>query len=94
METWVGLCEKAKAGVLVDDGATTDGGQWVVNPSGGRISKGHPLVATGLAQCSELTWQVRGQADERQVPGVTAALQHDVGLGGAAVVTVYIKAVA
>jgi acetyl-CoA acetyltransferase len=60
-----------------------------VTPSGGLISKGHPLGATGLAQCSELTWQLRGQADERQVTGAKTALQHNLGLGGAAVVTMY-----
>ncbi len=68
---------------------TTYGGRWVVNPSGGLISKGHPLGATGLAQCSELTWQLRGKSEGRQVDGAKAALQHNIGLGGAAVVTVY-----
>jgi acetyl-CoA acetyltransferase len=66
----------------------------VVNPSGGLISKGHPLGATGLAQCSELTWQLRGQADARQVEGAEVALQHNIGLGGAAVVSVYTPAAA
>jgi len=61
----------------------------VVNPSGGLISKGHPLGATGLAQCAELNWQLRGQADQRQVPDASVALQHNLGLGGAAVVTLY-----
>ncbi len=88
----LGLCPQGKAGELVDSGATTYGGQWVVNPSGGLISKGHPIGATGLAQCTELTWQLRGTAGARQVPDVKAALQHNVGLGGAAVVTVYTKA--
>jgi acetyl-CoA acyltransferase len=59
----------------------------VVNPSGGLISKGHPLAATGLAQCAGLTWQPRGTADKRQVDNVNAALQNNIGLGGAAVVT-------
>ena len=85
----LGLCPEGMAGKLVDEGATTYGGQWVVNPSGGLISKGHPLGATGLAQCAELSWQLRGEADKRQVDGATAALQHNIGLGGAAVVTVY-----
>ncbi len=88
----LGLCAEGKAGDLIHDGAVTYGGQWVVNPSGGLISKGHPLGATGLAQCSELTWQLRGTADKRQVDNVTAALQHNLGLGGAAVVTMYRKA--
>ncbi|HEV7735421.1 MAG TPA: lipid-transfer protein [Candidatus Binatia bacterium] len=88
----LGLCPEGKAGTLIDDGAVTYGGQWVVNPSGGLISKGHPLGATGLAQCAELNWQLRGLAEKRQVPGVKAALQHNLGLGGAAVVTMYRRA--
>jgi acetyl-CoA acetyltransferase len=85
----LGLAEEGKGHELVDSEATTYGGKWVVNPSGGLISKGHPLGATGLAQCSELTWQLRGQADKRQVDGAKVGLQHNIGLGGAAVVTVY-----
>ena len=90
----LGLCEEGKAGQLVDEEATTYGGKWVVNPSGGLISKGHPLGATGLAQCAELNWQVRGQADKRQVDGAKIGLQHNIGLGGACVVTAYKKAFA
>ncbi len=88
----LGLCGEGEAAKLVDNGDTTYGGRWVVNPSGGLISKGHPLGATGLAQCAELTWQLRGTADKRQVENVTAALQHNIGLGGAAVVTAYQRA--
>ena len=88
----LGLCEQGKAGDLINDGAVTYGGKVVVNPSGGLISKGHPLGATGLAQCSELTWQLRGNADKRQVDGASVALQHNLGLGGAAGVTMYRKA--
>ena len=88
----LGLCGEGEAPTLIDAGETTYGGRWVVNPSGGLISKGHPLGATGLAQCSELTWQLRGTADKRQVDNVTAALQHNIGLGGAAVVTAYQRA--
>lgn len=87
----LGLCEEGKAGELVDAGATTYGGTWVVNPSGRLISKGHPLGATGLAQCCELNWQLRGMAENRQVEGATIALQHNIGLGGAAVVTMYAR---
>ncbi len=87
----LGLCEEGKGGELIDSGAVTYGGKWVVNPSGGLISKGHPLGATGLAQCAELNWQLRGQAEKRQVPDLKAALQHNLGLGGAAVVTMYRK---
>ncbi|MEV6321485.1 lipid-transfer protein [Nocardia sp. NPDC051787] len=89
----LGLCGEGEAGRLIDDNQTTYGGTWVVNPSGGLISKGHPLGATGLAQCAELTWQLRGAAGKRQVDNVTAALQHNIGLGGAAVVTAYQRAV-
>ncbi|HPY24198.1 MAG TPA: lipid-transfer protein [Mycobacterium sp.] len=88
----LGLCGQGEAPALIDAGDTTYGGRWVVNPSGGLISKGHPLGATGLAQCAELTWQLRGTADARQVTDVTAALQHNIGLGGAAVVTAYQRA--
>ena len=87
----LGLCEEGHAGELVDADQTTYGGKWVVNPSGGLISKGHPLGATGLAQCSELNWQLRGMAEKRQVEGARIALQHNIGLGGAAVVTMYGK---
>ena len=87
----LGLCAPGKGGELIDSGAVTYGGKWVVNPSGGLISKGHPLGATGLAQCAELNWQLRGLAEKRQVPGAKAALQHNLGLGGAAVVTLYRK---
>jgi acetyl-CoA acetyltransferase len=83
------LCGEGEGGKLVDNDDTTFGGRWVVNPSGGLISKGHPLGATGLAQCAELTWQLRGAADKRQVPGARVALQHNIGLGGAVVVTAY-----
>jgi acetyl-CoA acyltransferase len=85
----LGLAEEGKGHELVESEDTTYGGKWVVNPSGGLISKGHPLGATGLAQCSELTWQLRGTADKRQVDGAKVGLQHNIGLGGAAVVTVY-----
>jgi acetyl-CoA acyltransferase len=88
----LGLCAEGEGGKLVDANDTTYGGRWVVNPSGGLISKGHPLGATGLAQCAELTWQLRGSAGKRQVDGANAALQHNIGLGGAAVVTLYQRA--
>jgi acetyl-CoA acetyltransferase len=87
----LGLAPEGKGGELALSGATTYGGRWVVNPSGGLISKGHPLGATGLAQCAELNWQLRGQAEKRQVAGAKAAIQHNIGLGGAAVVAVYRK---
>lgn len=85
----LGLCPEGKAGELIDRGDNTYGGKFVINPSGGLISKGHPLGATGLAQCAELCWQLRGQAGKRQVPAAKVALQHNIGLGGAVVVTLY-----
>jgi acetyl-CoA acetyltransferase len=83
----LGMCPDGAGGKLVAEGATTYGGRWVVNPSGGLISKGHPLGATGLAQCVELVWQLRGEAEGRQVPNARVGLAHNIGLGGAAVVT-------
>ncbi|MFK0297029.1 lipid-transfer protein [Streptomyces sp. NPDC090442] len=83
----LGMCAPGESGKLIADGATTHGGRWVVNPSGGLISKGHPLGATGLAQAAELVWQLRGTAGDRQVPGARVGLAHNIGLGGAAVVT-------
>lgn len=85
----LGLCPVGKAGDLIDSGNNTYGGKYVINPSGGLISKGHPLGATGLAQCAELCWQLRGQAEKRQVTNAKLALQHNIGLGGAAVVGIY-----
>lgn len=87
----LGLTPEGTAERFILAGDNTYGGQVVVNPSGGLLSKGHPLGATGLAQCAELTWQLRGQADARQVEGATLALQHNIGIGGAAVVTLYEK---
>ena len=87
----LGLCERGAAEGFICDGHNTYGGAVVVNPSGGLLSKGHPLGATGLAQCTELVWQLRGQAEKRQVEDVRFALQHNLGLGGACVVTLYDK---
>ncbi|KAM0429001.1 hypothetical protein ACHAPT_006805 [Fusarium lateritium] len=88
----LGLCEKGKAHELVRAGDITYGGKYVVNPSGGLISKGHPLGATGIAQCAELVWHLRGWANNRAVPETRYCLQHNLGLGGAVVVTVYRRA--
>jgi acetyl-CoA acetyltransferase len=85
----LGFCPDGGAEKFVDDGDNTYGGKVVVNPSGGLLSKGHPLGATGLAQCFELTRQIRGDAGPTQVEGARLALQLNVGLGGAAVVTLY-----
>lgn len=85
----LGLCPEGGAQRFIADGDNTYGGNVVTNPSGGLLSKGHPLGATGLAQCYELTHQLRGSADARQVDGAKTALQHNLGLGGACVVTLY-----
>lgn len=85
----LGLCEPGQGGALIDSGDATYGGRWVINPSGGLIAKGHPLGATGIAQCAELNWQLRGLAGERQAEGAARALQHNIGLGGSAVVSMY-----
>jgi sterol carrier protein 2 len=85
----LGLTPVGTAERFILDGQNTYGGRVVTNPSGGLLSKGHPLGATGLAQCAELVWQLRGEAGGRQVDGAQIALQHNIGLGGAAVVTVY-----
>ena len=85
----LGLCPRGGAEKFVCDSDNTYGGQVVTNPSGGLLSKGHPLGATGLAQCFELTHQLRGTAEKRQVDGARLALQHNLGLGGACVVTLY-----
>ncbi|HXH46543.1 MULTISPECIES: lipid-transfer protein [unclassified Bradyrhizobium] len=87
----LGLCGEGEAEKFVLDGDNTYGGRFVTNPSGGLLSKGHPLGATGLAQCYELVHQLRGTAEARQVDGARLALQHNLGLGGAAVVTLYEK---
>ncbi len=73
---------------MLDD-QTTYGGRVVVNPSGGLISKGHPLGATGIAQAAEITWQLRGTADRRQVEDAQVGLTHNIGLGGAVVMGLY-----
>ena len=85
----LGLCPEGGAQKFIADGDNTYGGKVVTNPSGGLLSKGHPLGATGLAQCYELTQQLRGMAQARQVEGAKTALQHNLGLGGACVVTLY-----
>ena len=85
----LGLAPEGGAEKFILEGDNTYGGKVVTNPSGGLLSKGHPLGATGLAQCAELVWQLRGQAGARQVEGARLALQHNLGLGGACVVTLF-----
>ncbi len=85
----IGLCPEGGAEKFIWDGDNTYGGKFVTNPSGGLLSKGHPLGATGCAQATELVWHLRGQAEARQVEGARVALQHNLGLGGACVMTMY-----
>jgi acetyl-CoA acetyltransferase len=87
----LGLCPEGCGEKFVEDGDNTFGGRFVTNPSGGLLSKGHPLGATGLGQCYELVHQLRGTAGARQVDGARLALQHNLGLGGTCVVTMYEK---
>jgi sterol carrier protein 2 len=83
------LTPEGTAEQFIMDGDNTYGGKYVTNPSGGLLSKGHPIGATGLAQCAELVWQLRGEADQRQVVGARIGLQHNLGIGGACVVSMY-----
>ncbi|BBD98393.1 lipid-transfer protein [Sphingobium amiense] len=85
------LTPEGTAARFISDGDNSYGGRIVTNPSGGLLSKGHPLGATGLAQCAEISWQLRGEAGVRQVDGARVGLQHNLGLGGACVVTLYEK---
>jgi acetyl-CoA acetyltransferase len=87
----LGLTPEGTAEKFIEDGDNTYGGKYVTNPSGGLLSKGHPLGATGLAQCAELVWQLRGEAGVRQVEGARIGLQHNIGLGGCCVVGLYRK---
>jgi sterol carrier protein 2 len=87
----LGLTPEGTAEKFIEDGDNTYGGKIVTNPSGGLLAKGHPLGATGLAQCAEIVWQLRGEAGVRQVEGARVGLQHNIGLGGAAVVAIYKK---
>jgi acetyl-CoA acetyltransferase len=85
----LGLCEVGQGGELIAAGDVSFGGSWVVNPSGGLIAKGHPLGATGIAQCAEICTQLRGEAGARQVARATTGLAHNLGLGGAAFVSIF-----
>uniref|UniRef100_A0A0K0FRA0 Sterol carrier protein 2 n=1 Tax=Strongyloides venezuelensis TaxID=75913 RepID=A0A0K0FRA0_STRVS len=85
----IGLCPIGKGGEIVDNNDNTYGGKWVINPSGGLISKGHPIGATGVAQVVELSNQLRGRCGKRQVPNCRVAMQHNIGIGGAGIVALY-----
>lgn len=77
----LGLCAAGEAGALLDSGATTIGGRIPVNLSGGLLSKGHPIAATGVANLYELALHLRGEAGARQAPDARIGLAHVVGLG-------------
>ncbi|WFE34618.1 thiolase family protein [Micromonospora sp. WMMD975] len=77
----LGLCAPGEAIELLRSGATTYGGQVVVNPSGGLLAKGHPVGASGVAQVAEAFWQLTDRAGARQVPGARTALTHVTGGG-------------
>jgi acetyl-CoA acetyltransferase len=87
----LGLCKKGEASKFIEKGDNTYGGKYVVNPSGGLTSKGHPLGATGIAQITELTWQLRKMSEKRQVDGAKYALSHNLGLGSAVVISILKK---
>lgn len=79
----LGLCGEGEAGRMIDEGRTTIGGEIPVNASGGLLSKGHPLGATGVANIYEVVTHLRGQAGARQVENATAGMAHVIGLGSA-----------
>ena len=79
----LGLCAEGEAGRLIDEGETAIGGRIPVAPSGGLLSKGHPLGATGVANICEVVWHLRGEAGDRQVEGAKVGLAHVIGLGSA-----------
>ncbi|QGZ96177.1 thiolase family protein [Terricaulis silvestris] len=88
----LGLCGEGQAGEFIDAGETTLGGKVPVNVSGGLLSKGHPLGATGIANMYEVSLHLRGEAGARQVEGAKIGLTHVVGLGTASAVHVLEKA--
>jgi acetyl-CoA acetyltransferase len=89
----LGLCAQGEGGRLIDEGVTEIGGRIAVNPSGGLISKGHPVGATGVSQAYEIWLHLRGEAGERQAPGARAGMTHNGGgmvRGEAAATTVHV----
>lgn len=85
------LCKEGEAGRMIDEGATALGGKIPVNVSGGLLSKGHPLGATGIANIYEVTTHLRGEADKRQVKGARFGLTHVIGLGSACAIHILEK---
>jgi acetyl-CoA acetyltransferase len=87
----LGLCADGEGGRMIDDGSTALGGKIPVNVSGGLLSKGHPLGATGIANIYEVTTHLRGEAGKRQVEGAKIGLTHVVGMGSACAIHVLEK---
>jgi acetyl-CoA acetyltransferase len=87
----LGLCGEGEAGKLIDEGATRIGGRIPVNASGGLLSKGHPLGATGVANIVEIVWHLREEAGARQVEGSKVGLAHVIGLGSACTINILKK---
>jgi acetyl-CoA acetyltransferase len=87
----LGICGEGEAGRMVDEGATSIGGKIPVNASGGLLSKGHPLGATGVANVCEVVWHLRGEAGGRQVEGAKVGLAHVIGLGSACTIQILEK---
>ena len=86
----LGFIEKGQAGPAVEDGMTEIDGKIPVNPSGGLKSRGHPLGATGIAQTSEIVWQLRQEAGKRQIDGIEIGMTHNIGgTGGTAAVHIF-----
>ena len=88
----LGLCKDGEAGKLIDEGQTAIGGRIPVNLSGGLLSKGHPLGATGIANIYEISTHLRGEAGKRQVPNAKLGLTHVIGLGSACAIHILEKA--
>ena len=88
----LGLCPDGGASGFIDNGENIYGGRVVTDPSGRLISKGHPLGATGFAQCFEVINQLRGRSEKRQVEGARIGLARNIGIGGACVVTMFGRA--
>ncbi len=88
----LGLCADGEAGQMIDSGATALGGKVPVNVSGGLLSKGHPLGATGIANIYEVSTHLRGEAGKRQVPNARFGLTHVIGLGSACAIHVLERA--
>ena len=87
----LGICGEGEAGRMIDEGATSVGGKIPVNASGGLLSKGHPLGATGVANVAEVVWHLRGEAGGRQVEGAKVGMAHVIGLGSACTLQVLEK---